>query len=246
MPHGGIAGQRTLFNVKINNIEILKQTRGEAESDPVEAAVICEKAGCNGITVQLREDRRQIQEWDVFALKEVIQGKFNLEISLSDEMIAIASKVKPDQLTFVPEKSEEMTAEGGLDVRQHQLKIKDAVKLFHDQNIPVSLLVEPDRETIDLAKDCGADFVELHTGAYGNIADKTGIDKEIGRILSAFRHTEKVRIKVSAGHGLNYKNIEPLLDVVGLPEVNIGHSILSRAVSVGLARAVDEMLLILE
>jgi pyridoxine 5'-phosphate synthase PdxJ len=160
---------------------MLNQARGESESNPVEAAVICEKAGCNGITVHLRKDQRQIQERDVFALKELIQGKFNLEIALSDEMIAIASKVKPDL-----------------------------------------------------------------SGAYGNIADKTGIDKKIGRILSAFRHIEKVTIKVSAGHGLNYKNIEPLLNVVGLPEVNIGHSILSRAVSVGLSRTVDEMLVILD
>jgi pyridoxine 5-phosphate synthase len=166
-------------------------------------------------------------------------------MALSDEIISIAEKVKPNQIIIVPEKREEMTTEGGLDVRRNAAKIKDTVKLFHDQNILVSLFVEPDVDAIELSKEFGADFIEIHTGTYCNAVHKAGIDKEIDRIYSAANHAVKVGIKVSAGHGLNYRNIMPVLKARALEEVNIGHSIISRSVFVGLARAVEEMLEIL-
>jgi pyridoxine 5-phosphate synthase len=246
MPFGGAPMWSVLLFVNVDHIATLREVRGGNEPDPVESAVICEKSGCNGITVHLREDRRHIQDRDVFAIKDAIRGKFNLAIALSDEIINIAKKVRPNQVTIVPEKREAITTEGGLDVRKNMLKIKDTVKLFHDQNIPVSLLVEPGIETIDLSKECEADFVEIHTGTYCNAVDKTVIDKEINRIYSAANHAAKVGINVNAGHRLNYKNIMPVLNAEGLTEVNIGHSIISRSVFVGLSRAVEEMLEILD
>ena len=248
MPGGGVyyRGRFCLLCVNIDHIATLREAQGGNEPDPAECAVLCEKAGCDGITVHLREDRRHIQDRDVFALKHVIRGKFNLEMALSDEIINIAQKVKPNQITIVPEKREEITAEGGLDVRKNMLKIKDTVKLFHDQNILVSLFIEPDIETIELSRECGADFIEINTGTYCNAVLKTGIDKEIDRIYSAANHAVKVGIKVSAGHGLDYKNITPVLYARALEEVNIGHSIISRSAFVGLSRAVKEMLEILD
>ncbi len=247
MPGGGIPRARfCLLSVKIDHIAILRETRGGNEPDPIEGAVTCEKSGCDGITAHLREDRRHIQDRDVFAIKDVIRGKFNLEIGLSDEIIGVARKVKPHQVTIVPEKREEITTGGGLDVRQNKAKIEDTIKLFHDQNILVSCSVDPDVDAIELLKEFGADFIEIHTGTYCNAVHKAEIDKEIGRIYSAANQAIKVRIKVSAGHGLNYKNIMPILKTRALEEVNIGHSIISRSVFVGLSRAVDEMVEIVE
>lgn len=235
-----------LLCVNIDHIATLRQARGGNEPDPIEGAIICENSGCDGITVHLREDRRHIQDRDIFELKKIVKGKFNLEMALSDEIINIAKKIKPDQVTIVPEKREEITTEGGLDVKKNILKIKDTVKLFHDQNILVSLFVEPDIETIGLSKECGADYIEIHTGTYCNAINKTKVDKEIDRIYSAAKHAVKIGIKVNAGHGLNYKNLKPVLNASGLEEVNIGHSIISRSVFVGLSKAVQEMLEILK
>lgn len=248
MPGGGVyyRGHFCLLCVNIDHIATLREAQGRNEPDPAECAVLCEKAGCDGITVHLREDRRHIQDRDVFALKQVVRGKFNLEMALSDEIINIAEKVKPNQITIVPEKREEIIAEGGLDVRKNMLKIKDTLKLFHDQNILVSLFIEPDIETIELSRECGADFIEIDTGTYCNAVLKAGIDKEIDRIYSAANHAVKVGIKVSAGHGLDYKNITPVLYARALEEVNIGRSIISRSAFVGLSRAVKEMLELLD
>jgi pyridoxine 5-phosphate synthase len=242
MPGGGVPMSRILLGVNIDHIATLREARGGNEPDPVEGALICEKCGCNGITVHLREDRRHIQDKDVFAIKDVIRGKLNLEMALSDEIINIAKKLNPDQATIVPEKREEITTEGGLDVKKNMLKIKDTVKLFHDQAIQVSLFVEPDIEIVELSKESGADFIEIHTGSYCNAVHKAEIDKEIKRIYNAADHAAKVGIKVNAGHGLNYKNIMPVLKTRGLVELNIGHSIISRSIFVGLSKAVEEML----
>ena len=248
MPGGGVyyMGRFCLLCVNIDHIATLREARGGNEPDPIEGALICEKSGCDGITVHLREDRRHIQDRDVFEIKDVIRGKFNLEMALSDEIISMAKKVKPNQITIVPEKREEITTEGGLDVRTNMSKIKDTVKLFHDQNILVSLCIEPDMETIELSNECEADFIEIHAGTYCNAVHKTEIDKEIDRIYNAANHAVKVGIKVSAGHGLNYKNIMPVLKARALEEVSIGHSIISRAAFVGLSKAVEEMLEILD
>ncbi len=247
MPGGGIPTSRMcLLCININHIAALRELRGGDEPDPIESAVICEKSGCDGISAHLRQDRRHIQDRDVFAIKDVIRGKFTLEMGLSDEIIGITEKVKPSQVTIVPEKREEITLEGGLDVRQNEIKIRNTVKLFHDQSILVSLFVGPDLETIELSKECGADFIEIHTGRYCDTARKGGMDKEIDRIYGAANHAVKVGIRVSAGHGLNYTNITPVLKARALEEVNIGHSIVSRSLSVGLSKAVKEMLEIVD
>jgi len=247
MPMGGVPYyKRTLLNVNIDSIATLREVRGENESNPVKGAIICESAGCDGITVSLWEDRHQLQDSDVFAVRDAVRGKFNLQIPLSGELFEVAQKVKPTQIILVPEKREGTIRGGGLYVRQYQQEIRDAAKLFHDQNILVALLIEPDTEVIELAKDSGADFVELHTGAYCNAGDKVAIDREINRIYNAANFALEVGIKVSAGHGLNYTNIVPVLDAKGLLEVTVGHSIISMAASAGLANAVYDMIEILE
>lgn len=247
MPGGGVyyTGRFHLLCVKVDHIATLREAQGGNEPDPIEAAVICEKSGADGITVHLREDRRHIKERDVFAIKDVVHGKFNLEIALSDEIISIAKTVKPSQIIIVPEERDAETI-GGLDVKSNLPKINDTVKLFHDQNIMVSICVKPDIEAIELSKECEADFIEIHTGAYCNAAHKIEIDKEIARIYSAANHAVITGIKVSAGHGLNYNNITPVLKARALEEVNIGHSIISRSIFVGLSKAVEEMMEILD
>ncbi len=248
MPGGGVyyRGHFCLLCVKIDHIATLREAQGGKEPDPAECAVLCEKAKCDGITVHLRQDRRHIQDRDVFALKSVIRGKFNLEIGLSDEIIGIAGKVKPNQITIAPEKRQEITTEGRLDIRKNGAKIKHTVSFFHDQDILVSLFVGPDVDAIELSKELGADFIEIDTGSYCSAVDKAGIDKEIDRIYRAADHAVKVGIKVSAGHGLSYGNIMPVLKTRALEQVSIGHSIISRSVFVGLPKAVEEMLEILD
>jgi pyridoxine 5-phosphate synthase len=228
--------------VNIDHIATLREARGGNYPDPVEGAILCEKSGCDGITAHLREDRRHIQDKDVFELRKTVKGKFNLELALSDEIIEIAKKIKPDQVTIVPEKREEITTEGGLDVRKNKNKITDTVKLFHDLDILVSLFIEPEKDVVEISKECGADFIEIHTGTYCNAVRKTDLDKEIDRIYSAANHAIKTGIRINAGHGLNYANIQPVLKTPGLEELNIGHSIISRSVFVGLEYAVREML----
>jgi pyridoxine 5-phosphate synthase len=228
--------------VNIDHIATLRQARGGNYPDPVEGAILCEKNGCDGITAHLREDRRHIQDKDVFSLKEIIRGKYNLEMALSDEIIKIALQIKPDQVTIVPENREEITTEGGLDIKKNKKKIIDTIKLFHNLNILVSLFIEPDKDAVEISKECGADFIEIHTGTYCNAVNKYDIDKEIDRIYSAANHAIKTGIRINAGHGLNYTNIQPVLKTPGLEELNIGHSIISRSVFTGLGSAVREML----
>lgn len=230
------------LSVNVSSIAQLREAGEETIWDPIQAAIICENAGCDGITAYLREDRRHIKDRDIFALKEVVQGKFNMEIPLADEIISIAKKVKPAQVTLVPEKEEETTVGGGFDIRRYEAEIRDTVKLFHDQNIGVSILVEPDTEAVELAKNCEADFIELHAGAYCSATDKAGIDQEIHRIYDAAYVAMKAGIKLAVGRGLNYENVMSVLLARCLEEVHIGRSIFSRAVDVGLSKAVDDML----
>lgn len=248
MPGGGVyyTGRFHLLCVKIDHIATLREARRGNEPDPIEAAVVCENSGADGITVHLREDRRYIKDRDVFAIKDVVRGKYNLEIALSDEIIGIAKKIKPSQIIVVPENKDQLTTRSGLDVRTNMPKIKDTVKSFHDQNILVSLCIAPDIETVEFSKECGADFIEIHTGAYRDAVEKDEIDRQIDRIYVAANHAVKIGLKVSAGHGLNYSNILPVVKARALEEVNIGHSIISRSVFVGLSKAVEEMLEILE
>lgn len=246
MAYGGVQVPRTLLCVNVSHVAALRAARGGSGPDPVEAAAICAKTGCNSIAVHLYEDRRHIQDGDVFALRRAVTGKFNLEIALSDEIAGVAKEVRPDMVTIVPENKEQMTAEGGLDVRKNMPLIKNTIGSFHDQGIKVSLLVEPDAGAIELSKESGADFIEIHTGAYCNAVSKAEIDKEIERIYSASERAVRMEIRINAGKGLNYKNVVPLLNAPELLEVNIGHAIISRSEAVGLEAAVQEMMEILD
>ncbi|HOD14243.1 MAG TPA: pyridoxine 5'-phosphate synthase [Spirochaetota bacterium] len=238
--------------VNIDHIATVRQARGGAYPDPLEGARLCEESGAHGITVHLREDRRHIQDRDVIALKKIVQGTYNLEMALSDEIIAIAKKIRPHQVTLVPEKREEITTEGGLDVAAHFDRIRSVVGQFHDIGIIVSLFIEPEESTVMRSKESGADFIELHTGAYCNAADAAGrdpsrgmtpdVDRELGRILRAAELAVDIGIGVNAGHGLNRANLAPVLKARGLEELNIGHSIIARSIFVGLPAAVKELL----
>ncbi|MDD3846243.1 MAG: pyridoxine 5'-phosphate synthase [Syntrophorhabdaceae bacterium] len=246
MPMGGVYAGRTLLCVNLDHVAQLREMRGGDEFDPAVYAAICDKRGCNGVSAHLRRDRHYIQDRDVFAIKDTIEGKFDLEIGLFDDMIDFARKVKPDLVTIVPELKQEMTAGGGLDIGANILKIGDTVKLFHDEGMRISFFIEPDIEMVEYSKECAADLVEICTAKYCNAGENAGIDKQIRRICKAAEHAAKIRLKVTAGWGLNYTNVEPLLDAAGLKEVNIGRSIISRSAAVGVPLAVEEMLEILE
>ena len=238
--------------VNIDHIATVRQARGGAYPDPLEGARLCEESGAHGITVHLREDRRHIQDRDVIALKKIVQGTYNLEMALSDEIIAIAKKIRPDQITLVPEKREEITTEGGLDVAAHFDRIRSVVGQFHDIGTIVSLFIEPEEDTVMRSKESGADYIEIHTGAYCNAADASGrepspdltpdAERELGRILRAAVRAVEIGIGVNAGHGLNRMNLGPVLKARGLEELNIGHSIIARSIFVGLPAAVKELL----
>lgn len=231
--------------VNIDHIATLRQNRGGLEPDPLQGAVIAEESGADGITVHLREDRRHIQDSDVRALRDIITGTYNLEMAMSDEIISIAMEISPDQITLVPEKREELTTEGGLDVRGSFKRISEVVSAFHDINVIVSLFVEPDVDVMKLSKETGADFVELHTGTYCNVFGKEDINRELDRLYAAAECAVDIDLGVNAGHGLNYENVELILGIPGLRELNIGHSIISRSVFTGLSRAVKEMIAII-
>ena len=241
--------------VNIDHIATLRQARGSAYPDPFEGARLCEESGAHGITVHLREDRRHIQDRDVIGLKEIVKGKFNLEMALSDEIIAIAKKVKPDQITLVPEKRQEITTEGGLDVAAHFDRIRDVVKQFHDIGIIISLFIEPEKDLVYRSKEAGADYIEIHTGTYCTAADDfggdlywespPGVKRELDRICRAAEYASEIRIGINAGHGLNAYNLKPVLAARGLEELNIGHSIIARSIFIGLPAAVKELLAII-
>ncbi len=248
MPGGGVyyRGHFSLLYVSLDSIGILRESKVDNEIDPIECAAMCERGGCDGITVHLHEDRGPIKDADVLAIKGRISGRLNLEIALSDEVSGVALKANPDKIIIVPEKRGEYAPMTGLDLKTAFQKIKDTVQIFHDQNIQAALCIEPDIETVELSKESGSDFIEIHTGTYARAIHDDDIDREIARIYSAANHAVKVGLKVSAGHGLTYKNIMPVLKARALEEVNIGHSIISRAVFVGLPQAVEEMLDILD
>lgn len=248
MPGYEVCSNRHFFLlfVKLNYIAALMSTQRWNGPDLVECALLCEKSGSDGITLRLHENRHDIQDGEVFAIKEAISGKLDLQIALSDELIGRALHIKPYKVTVVPQRTADVTTECGLDVEANLLKIRDAVKLFHDHHVLVSLSIEPEMEAIERSKETGADFIEIHTAKYCNAVDKTEIDKEIERIYRAANHAVKIGIKVSAGHGLNYENIMPVLYARALEEVHIGRAIVSRSLSVGLAKAVEEMLDILD
>lgn len=228
------------LGVNIDHVATLRQARGGTEPDPVAAAAVAELAGADGITVHLREDRRHIQDRDVKILRSTVQTHLNLEMAATDEMVEIAMQVVPDYVTLVPEKRQELTTEGGLDVaRQIQLLTRQIERL-HQAGIAVSLFVDPDLEQLEASARVKSDYIEIHTGSYCEAKGQEQVN-ELGKIEAAVEAGTKLGLRVNAGHGLNYRNIRPLLAIGGVEEYNIGHSIISRAVLIGLDRAVREM-----
>ncbi len=226
--------------VNIDHIATLRQARRGREPDPVLAAGICERAGCDGIVVHLREDRRHIQERDIYLLKDALKTKLNLEMSIAQGIVDIATDLKPDCATLVPEKREEITTEGGLDVIKGKERIEKAVERLQEKEIKVSLFIDPELEQIKASKEIGADFIELHTGRYANAQGKEQ-ERELKDLVIAKDKAIELGLKVNAGHGLNYQNVSSVAAISGIQELNIGHSIISQAVFVGLEKAVREM-----
>jgi pyridoxine 5-phosphate synthase len=229
------------LGVNIDHVATLRQTRQGMEPDPIAAAVLIEMGGADGIVVHLREDRRHIQDRDLRVLREVIHTKLDLEMAATDEMIKIALDVKPDMVTLVPERRQELTTEGGLDVAGHQDNVKRVIDLLHDGGIIVSLFVDPDLDQIKACHKVAADYVEIHTGRYTNATRYKEQNTELEAIGQSVKMAYKLNLGVNAGHGLTYRNIKRLTQFHEIVEYNIGHSIIARAVFVGLEQAVREM-----
>ncbi len=234
------------LGINIDHVATLRQARRGEVPDPVYAAVLCELAGCDSIVSHLREDRRHIQDRDIYLLKKTVKTRLNMEMALSDEIVKIALDVRPYQVTLVPEKREELTTEGGLDVIKNFDRIKTNVKNFTKAGIKVSLFIEPDKKQIAASKDTGAEFIEIHTGRYADAKTEKDISCELDKISKATEYALSIGIRVNAGHGLDYKNTPAICKIKGIEELNIGYSIISRAVFVGLERAVKEMLEIMK
>ena len=228
------------LGINVDHVATLRQARGIDVPDPVAAALLAEQAGADGITVHLREDRRHIQERDVRLLRERAKTKVNLEMAVTPAMVAFAENLRPDDACFVPEKREELTTEGGLDVITHRAKVEDAVEKLQARGIHVSLFIDPLEDQIAAARASGAHAVEIHTGAYCNAAGAAR-EKELAAIIDAAKLARRMGLEVHGGHGLNYENVLPITEIPEMVELNIGHSIIARAVFVGIAQAVREM-----
>ncbi len=233
------------LSVNVDHIATLRQARQGTEPDPVAAAVLAELAGAEGVIVHLREDRRHIQDRDLRLLRQTVQTKLNMEMAATDEMRRIALEVKPELTTLVPEKREELTTEGGLEVASRIAFFTEYIGKLKQGNISVSLFVDPDDQQIAAARKSGADWVEIHTGAYANAGSDRDRSREFDKLVEAAKLAASLGLRVGAGHGLNYVNVRPVARIPEVEELNIGHSIISRASLVGLERAVREMIALL-
>lgn len=230
-----------LLGVNIDHVATLRQARGTSYPDPVNAALICEQAGAEGITLHLREDRRHIQDADVYRMRPALKTRMNLEMAVTDEMVEIAKKVKPHHICFVPEKRQEVTTEGGLDVVGHFEDVKKATQELTAIGCDVSLFIDADFAQIDAAVACGAPTIELHTGAYADAETPEKQQNELERIVKGAEYAASKGLVVNAGHGLNLENVTPIAKIPQIHELNIGHSLIADAVFIGLADAVKEM-----
>jgi len=234
------------LGVNIDHVATIRQARRTIEPDPVWAAVLAELGGADAITVHLREDRRHIQDRDLEVLRSTVQVKLNLEAAIAAAMIDIACRVRPDQVTLVPEKRAEVTTEGGLDIVSHAAATQAAVRRLHDAGIPVSLFLDPCPRQIDAAVELGVAAVELHTGRYADAPRDADRQAQLAELARAGRLIREANLTLNAGHGLTYRNVVPVARIEGMGELNIGHSIVSRAVLVGFTAAVREMKTLLE
>lgn len=229
------------LGVNIDHVATIRQARRTVEPDPVGAAVLAELGGADGITVHLREDRRHIQDRDVRLLRQTVRTHLNLEMAPTAEMIAIALEIKPDYVTLVPEKREEVTTEGGIDIVTNLSRFSEVVEQLQSADIPVSWFIDADRTQIEAAAKTGAKFIELHTGKYADAVDAVTQKNELTKLIEGTKTAQSLGLRVNAGHGLTYWNVYPIATIPGMEELNIGHTIISRAVLVGMERAVKEM-----
>jgi len=232
---------RKRLGVNVDHVATLRQARGTRYPDPVEAAALCEAAGADQITIHLREDRRHIQERDLRIMRQTVATRLNLEMATTQDMLKLAYEHKPDTVTLVPERREELTTEGGLDVALQKEAIKRYVRSLQEADIYVSLFIDPDLDQVRAAHKVDAQAIEIHTGKYCEARDAKERSHELARIIDASKAASKLGVKVFAGHGLNYHNIHPLLEIDEMEEFNIGHAIMARAVMVGMDRAVRDM-----
>jgi len=236
---------KLLLGVNIDHVATIRQARGASYPSVLEAARVAEDAGADAITVHLREDRRHIQDQEVVELCKQVRTRVNLEMAVTDEMLAIAEHNHPSDVCLVPEKRQELTTEGGLDVLAHFDAIKNACQRLGSAGIRVSLFIDPDITQLDAALACGAPVVELHTGSYAD-ASAADVEAEYQRIVSATEYGANIGLQINAGHGLHYKNVEPIVRIPQLVELNIGHSIVARALFVGLHKAVQDMCVLMK
>jgi len=235
-----------VLNVNIDHVATIRQARLTDEPDPIWAAVQCELAGANGITIHLRQDRRHICDRDVRLLKETVACKLNLEMCMAESIVKIAEEIKPDQVTLVPEKRAELTTEGGLDCVRYKKRLAGVVKRMHKKRILVSTFIAPDKEQIIASADTGCDAIELHTGMYANAKSPRAINKKLAELETGKELAMDNKLVVHAGHGLTYRNIASVARIKGLCEFNIGHSIIARAVFTGLGQATAEMIRLMD
>ncbi|MEO8448109.1 MAG: pyridoxine 5'-phosphate synthase [bacterium] len=227
--------------VNIDHVATLREARGENEPDPIVAAGICEFSGAEGIVCHLREDRRHINDRDLKLLREVVKTKLDLEMAATDEMLQIAIDTLPDLVTLVPEKRQELTTEGGLNIISDKGRYENAISELHKRDILVSLFIDPDPSSIDLAVEMNADIIELHTGKFANMRSEKDKLRELSKIVAVSRMASEQGLIVTAGHGLNYTNVFPILNITEIQEISIGHAIISRAIFTGLQKAVEDM-----
>lgn len=235
-----------ILHVNVDHVATVREARKTTEPDPVYAALMAEQAGASGITIHLREDRRHAQDRDIKLVRETIQTKMNLEMAATDEMVDIAIETKPDIVTIVPEKREEVTTEGGLDCITHANSLREKIKRLKDVGIQVALFIDPENNQIEMAKKLEADDIELHTGEYANAKSDSEQQKQLERLIKGAEYGHSLGLKINAGHGLTYFNIKPILRIPHLAELNIGHSIIARSIYVGIKDAVKEMLELIE
>lgn len=229
------------LGVNIDHVATIRQARRTVEPDPVAAAVLAELAGADGITCHLREDRRHIQDRDVHLLRQTVRTRLNLEMAATAEMLEIALSVKPDYVTLVPERRQEVTTEGGLDVVGQVENCQRAVDQLQSANIPVSLFIDADKAQIEASAKISAQFIELHTGTYAEAKGELAQKKQLEILAQGCQQAVSLGLRVNAGHGLTYWNVRPVAQLAGMEELNIGHTLISRAVLVGIERAVREM-----
>jgi len=230
------------LGINIDHVATLRQARCEFDPDPIFAAQICERAGADSIVAHLREDRRHINDKDIQRLKKIVKSRFNLEMSIAPEIVRIALRLKPDIATLVPERRQEITTEGGLNVVKNFNRIKEVVASLQSKEIKVSLFIAPDKNQITKAFETRAEAIELHTGHYANAKKPSAIKRELNRLHQAAIYARSLGLTVNAGHGLNYTNTKPIAQIPGIEELNIGHAIISQAIFVGLKKAVKDML----